>query len=746
MKELKAWIEGKLTRNIPALKLKENNELRKGMTTTIGRNLNIYLPKVPKKPSVKTLKKVQQSCEHALVDALIPIADWLAAEGKSIGSIALRQLIKDLSPDPNLPHTFLPLLPLLSLPKGQRLPKEKPPSPKRAALEEAEGGLALLLFFPEKVRLVLLRAVTYPLTSSLQENPEAVLSLTDPNVIDPDTNRPITIRKKVQNFIASKGINSQSYPTIRALTKEIRSLHLLSLDITPKVLSQTIAQQLANGATETSPVIKILTLLHDDLLDFETRVGFPIRLVKTRARLERKLKHIKEPLQVGLQQIDFPQRPLEIYHTKRGELRKKLLEWGIKRGIYETKTEKGKTTKVENRILRPIAKPIRFVTHRIFRPTLARLGRTAAGQTVKVAWGKVKSAATKAIWTTSKQGLKKAAISGAKAVAAKLGLTKISAAIGTAIGGPLGTAAGTAFGFVADKTVGLIKRTFRGLKNFLFGREQRATRAVYSFGDFLQRITSGEALFPRKDRSLVFIIAGTFILLFALLTFFNIGATSAWLEEKIPTETRYLKPEIPGRKTMRSDDLMVIFEDAAERYCVPKAMLLAISQMEASGTWNYTDTEVEEFIEPGWWDEAGCVMSKKVPGDCTKGYCYNTCAVYPELGCSEYSVVGPMQFEEGTWIAYLDDLGRDLGHEPHRCNLRDSVFAAAMKIKTNSGTGSSDCDNWSEDIVHSTARAYCGSCGITEECGENPTETCKEENRACGWNYCQAVVALYNEY
>ncbi len=182
----------------------------------------------------------------------------------------------------------------------------------------------------------------------------------------------------------------------------------------------------------------------------------------------------------------------------------------------------------------------------------------------------------------------------------------------------------------------------------------------------------------------------------------------------------------PGLFNIKSQKLVGFFNDAASKNCVPPAMLLAIAEREASGTFSYTDDQVTKFSTPGWWNGASQTELGPAP---TGGYCYNTCT---QIHCDDPNadVRGAMQFEAGTFAGYVDQLRAQLGHEPDRCNVQDAIYAAALKIKANSGTGSSECAAWSEGTVRQVARKYCGSC----------------DSASCGGDYCDQVLRFYRTY
>lgn len=687
---------------------------------------------------IRYYQQVEQASRKASIDSFVIIADQLVAEGKSLSPTTVQKLLDELILSP---QDFQAIQPLLITPKKQRFPASKYSGPGQAALEEAEGGTPFL-FLPERAKLLLLAGLTYPIRSSLTTSPEATFDLTDPLSGQP-------IREQIQTTITSQGINRAAYENLREITSEVKSLALYCLGLTPQALNQTIEGQRQLGVPQNAPVLKMLRIFYQDMISLEKEVGLPLKLVPAWAQAKAEIEPVVKRIQVGTHRVLSRSFPRRLTYGLQARTRTRFLTWGIRNQLYDLRGSTDSRVRVYNRVLLPVNRLSRAINHRLFQPIIVSLSRTTFGKTLGLAWARTKSLGLQAAYFTGKKGFGRAIGLGIKKagiwLAAKLGLTAIASVIGTPIGGAI-TFIATELVPRLIKGVGrLLSWPFRTLKNLLFGKERRAERAVYGFGGLMQWMTSGE-FFGEKDWGFFkWIFIGIFALLFFLGLFIgNILPSSAWLQNLVPSETRYIEPHLPGRKEIASQNLEKIFEEVARQYCVPKAIIMAISQMEAGGTWSYRDEEVTNFSTPDWWEKEGCKMDEKVVGDCTKGYCYDTCRV-TDL-CPSYSVVGPMQFEESTWNGYKNQLEDDLSHEPHRCNLRDSIFAAAMKIKADSGTGSSECTDWNKETVRRATRRYCGSCGIAEECGTNPTAECEQQHRACGYSYCEAVWLLYNEY
>lgn len=199
-----------------------------------------------------------------------------------------------------------------------------------------------------------------------------------------------------------------------------------------------------------------------------------------------------------------------------------------------------------------------------------------------------------------------------------------------------------------------------------------------------------------------------------------------------PSSTRYTSPFPPTVINPACVDLADLFKQNAQQNCVPSAILMAVSQVEAPGIWGLNCQQIAKFSTPNWWENA-------TPQEIKQGYCYDTCAATGL--CSGTTVVGPMQFEESTWEGIMPGYSLE-----DRCRLDLSFLAAAKKIKTNSGTGLEECNGWSETTVRKTAKRYCGSCG-TQGCQDpknsNGNDSCSP---GCGYDYCGAVWVLYQQY
>lgn len=148
------------------------------------------------------------------------------------------------------------------------------------------------------------------------------------------------------------------------------------------------------------------------------------------------------------------------------------------------------------------------------------------------------------------------------------------------------------------------------------------------------------------------------------------------------------------------------FKDyVGEKTGVPLCVLEAISYIEYPTVWDYTPEQFNNYIQPGavipncplnlcsasghmqmttGIDDRGDTTC----GRCGAGYCPNAWASYGNA---------VNQYDSAT-------------HTPNVCNLRDSEFAAAKKLKTDSGTDFSNRNNWQEEAYMRAGTRYYGSC------------------------------------
>lgn len=310
----------------------------------------------------------------------------------------------------------------------------------------------------------------------------------------------------------------------------------------------------------------------------------------------------------------------------------------------------------------------------------------------------------------------------------------IGAAIGLSIGGPIGLVIGFFVGSVVGGLVGVLLTKIAGaLGGALFGS---------SAASALTATISAAAPVAGVTLTVMGTTAG---ILFGGQILFHSFILSSFNPFRImDTNTGTMQA---------SGELKNLFQKAADKACIPVASLMAISQLEASGTWNYSPEEINTFSTSGWWTNASqsqlergyCTDTCQKPGvNCAKidweknMYCSQIDTTNPGFTCTETSVYGPMQFEALTWAGKF---GKENLME--RCNLVKSIDSAAEKIKSAAGAGSS-CTSWDEKTMKNAAKGYCGSCG-TSSCQEGDS-SCKMASSPCGKDYCGTAWSLYQGY
>ncbi|MBI2267927.1 MAG: hypothetical protein HYU80_00560 [Candidatus Blackburnbacteria bacterium] len=213
------------------------------------------------------------------------------------------------------------------------------------------------------------------------------------------------------------------------------------------------------------------------------------------------------------------------------------------------------------------------------------------------------------------------------------------------------------------------------------------------------------------------------------------GATRFLIESTLPDMGTYIST---GTLTdvsytqVTSPTLSSIIETAAESQCVPPPLLLAIMHNEARRTFEYTEEEVGFFSTNSWWDSATTEQKNR-------GYCYDTCAL-PGSKCKPTdNVKGAMQFNLNTWKGILPEIKNIVSskfgaqvtdEEKERCIVRNSIVAAAIKLKKDAQMGDGQCTNWPDDVILRVANTYHGDSCITN----------------AGTNYCENVLKTYKSY
>lgn len=135
-----------------------------------------------------------------------------------------------------------------------------------------------------------------------------------------------------------------------------------------------------------------------------------------------------------------------------------------------------------------------------------------------------------------------------------------------------------------------------------------------------------------------------------------------------------------------------IFTEVEQKVQVPARIVEGVLLVESPATFNFSKAEIQNYSQPG--------------------------ATIPSCRPNECSAAGPMQMTTG-----IDNIGSSrcggcglnqcpnawaqYGQGLQPCNLRDSIYAGAAKLKKDSGNKGGV---WTQDQVYRAAVRYYGSC------------------------------------
>ena len=149
--------------------------------------------------------------------------------------------------------------------------------------------------------------------------------------------------------------------------------------------------------------------------------------------------------------------------------------------------------------------------------------------------------------------------------------------------------------------------------------------------------------------------------------------------------------------------LSEIFEEVSNKVGVPKRILEAVLRIETPSTFNLLPLEIQKYSTPGnFLPNCGPnICSATGPMQMTIGVDKNGNPSCPLCG------VG---FCPNAWALYgkAVNVFSNYSHQPNPCNLKDNIYAAAWKLKNDSGA--TDPLNWTKEQVFKAATRYYGSC------------------------------------
>lgn len=212
------------------------------------------------------------------------------------------------------------------------------------------------------------------------------------------------------------------------------------------------------------------------------------------------------------------------------------------------------------------------------------------------------------------------------------------------------------------------------------------------------------------------------------------------------------------------------FIEAGNFFNVPPAVLASVSWIEGNNVWGYTDNQVDEYVQSGvkdpfWTNRSGeCRMnacSAAGPMQFTLGtqaaynYGYSRGDICTGcMGHSKYSpgylvcIANPLLSLPNAWEGYKNSVKENplySNRTPVVCNIRDSFYAAAKKIKTDSRT-SQETRVWDKEAVANAGWRYYGQCGRCDQNGDPELSKGGRNAFACnrlGMSYCEYMWKYY---
>jgi hypothetical protein len=182
-----------------------------------------------------------------------------------------------------------------------------------------------------------------------------------------------------------------------------------------------------------------------------------------------------------------------------------------------------------------------------------------------------------------------------------------------------------------------------------------------------------------------------------------------------------------------------VFEDVGCKVGVPPRILERVALTEFAPVFNYSAEIINSASQPGGkmpnCPNNACaaegVMQITTDTDKYGGSC-NSCVNDPSKQCCYKDHSKTCANQWATYGNAVNSFENLQNYTPDPCNIRDNVYAAALKLKKDSGATGAVCGagavKWSRDQVNKAGRAYYGSC-VTNE----------------GLPYCDLMWQYYNE-
>ena len=154
---------------------------------------------------------------------------------------------------------------------------------------------------------------------------------------------------------------------------------------------------------------------------------------------------------------------------------------------------------------------------------------------------------------------------------------------------------------------------------------------------------------------------------------------------------------------LKINNLTELFNDVSQRVGVPVKILEGVLTIEMPSTFNLTPEQVALYSQPG----------NRI-NNCSPNVCSATGPMQMTIGIdnsgSNKCLSCGLNSCPNAWASYGNAVNiytKDT-HIPDPCNLRDNIFAAAYKLKTDSQAP--DPLNWTQEQVYRAGTRYYGSC------------------------------------
>lgn len=136
-----------------------------------------------------------------------------------------------------------------------------------------------------------------------------------------------------------------------------------------------------------------------------------------------------------------------------------------------------------------------------------------------------------------------------------------------------------------------------------------------------------------------------------------------------------------------------IFMEVEQKVQIPARIIEGVLLVESPATFNFSETEIQNYSQPG------ATIPSCRPNACSAAGPMQMTTGIDNVGSSRCGGCGLNQCPN-AWAQY--------GQGLQPCNLRDSIYAGAAKLKKDSGNKGGA---WTQDQVYRAATSYYGSCG-----------------------------------